>query len=331
MYKKKKSVRKRKNCNSEDVAVKRSKNRKMNDAKKKTFEQTIVHNNSQNNNSDGDCNSVDGSVKGSRTEMKNDRTISKAIIEKKTDSCLSNRIVGDRIAFDFGSNVYFGGIVKCNIDYQDTSKWTWDILFDDGEKYLFDYNDMSTAVALYEKLKMKEMNDPNIHERIKNMKDEFTQQQQNILSQIPGRVKDRFLQVGFASWQKVYLPVMFLGPYDVSPGSVRDGWMSAFEKCNKSKVPQIVYWFGHLDLSTAFSILPESSCISLEEGERKGLTRKKRGGADSNQFKKAWRLLQEARISKNENTLPFTKIREDYEFVTGPNPDRLLVEIEASE
>ena len=52
---------------------------------------------------------------------------------------------------------------------------------------------------------------------------------EGILTRIPLDVKSRFREVGFASWGKVVYPVIELGPYDVSPGKLRDQWFAMFE------------------------------------------------------------------------------------------------------
>ena len=143
---------------------------------------------------------------------------------------LSLLSIGDRIAFDFGSGIYFGGIEKCSTDAIDKSKWSWNVLFDDGDFYNFDHDDMLEGFSLYQNLKKKEMDDPLREEKIDKVKTDFMAQKNHVLSRIPPKVKKQFLQVGFALWQKSYLPVLFLGPYDVDPGLVRDKWLSAFDK-----------------------------------------------------------------------------------------------------
>jgi len=235
--------------------------------------------------------------------------------------------VGDRIAFDFGSGIYFGSIDECDTFKKVKSSWNWNVTFDDGERYKFDYKDMLEAVTLYEKIKMDEMNDPNREKKVKEIKDNFFTQKKIILSKIPEIVEKQFLQVGFALWQKIYLPVMYLGPYDVSPGPVRDEWLAAFEKCDKSKVPQLVYWFGN-NSNGAFSVLELTSCLSFEEGKRRGILRQKRGATDKNRFDKALVQLKEVLKKPLHKRIPFVKLKEEHEHLCGPQADRLLVELE---
>ena len=144
--------------------------------------------------------------------------------------CLSGLAVGDRIAFDFGNGIYFGCIEECDTNNKVNAEWNWNVSFDDGERYKFDYKDMSSALTLYEELKIKEMKDPGRKKKVRKIKDDFIIQKNYVLSTIPTEVKNHFLQVGFALWQKRYLPVLFLGPYDVPPGIIRDEWLAAFEK-----------------------------------------------------------------------------------------------------
>ena len=147
----------------------------------------------------------------------------------RKEVCLSGLAVGERIAFYFGSDIYFGYVEECDTNNKVKTEWNFDVCFDDGERYIFDYEEMSSAVNLYEELKMKELNDPDREKKVKKIKDDFFIQKNYVLSTIPKKVKNQFLQVGFALWQKMYLPVLFLGPYDVSPGLVRDEWLAAFE------------------------------------------------------------------------------------------------------
>ena len=51
-----------------------------------------------------------------------------------------------------------------------------------------------------------------------------------VLEGVDAAVQDDFRRVGFARWQREWLPAIQLGPYDVPPGPVRDGWMRLFGK-----------------------------------------------------------------------------------------------------
>ena len=57
----------------------------------------------------------------------------------------------------------------------------------------------------------------------------FVRERDEILSQIPKDVKERFRECGFATWGKVVYPIIELGPYDVPPGDLRDQWFAMFE------------------------------------------------------------------------------------------------------
>ncbi len=65
-------------------------------------------------------------------------------------------------------------------------------------------------------------------------KQTFLRQKDVVLSQINRRIKERFRQVGFAKWGKgqfaIYKPAMFLGPYDVPPGPLRNQCIKNMKK-----------------------------------------------------------------------------------------------------
>ena len=66
----------------------------------------------------------------------------------------------------------------------------------------------------------------------------FVRERDEILSQIPKDAKDRFRECGFATWGKVVYPIIEIGPYDISPGDLRDQWFAMFENvsCRASSV-----------------------------------------------------------------------------------------------
>lgn len=68
----------------------------------------------------------------------------------------------------------------------------------------------------------------------------FEQEKKQLLKQIPKEVKAMFRSVGFCKWNKSYLPVMILGPYDVAPGNLRDLWMEM--KANVSNWRTNIYF-----------------------------------------------------------------------------------------
>jgi len=76
----------------------------------------------------------------------------------------------------------------------------------------------------------------------------------------------QFREVGFAKWQRNWLPIIQLGPYDISPGPVRNEWMKIFQKTNKA--PRLVYWYGSTrdNLSSSFSFMNQKAIVSYNEG-----------------------------------------------------------------
>ncbi len=59
-------------------------------------------------------------------------------------------------------------------------------------------------------------------------------EKEKMLAQIPHNLKKNFRRNGFAQWNKHVLPVLFLGPYDVGPGKVRELWMKMFTRVRNS-------------------------------------------------------------------------------------------------
>jgi len=245
--------------------------------------------------------------------------------------------LGDRIAYDFGNaGVYFGSVDEAHASYENPRKdWKWEIIFDDGELYELDSFEMIRSVTLYEKIKEKEQNDPKCDKKIREWTKDFLLKKERLEKKLPISTKKRFREVGFAKWGKMFLPVLFLGPFDVHPGSIRRQWMEAFEKHKKEKepsgkLPQIVYWFGE-SFDRAFSIIDEANCLSLKEGKKQGLLRMKEAKSKAAaKHNHAIKLLQEANAIDPELRLPSGKVREIHERLTGPKADRLVAEVEAA-
>jgi len=82
--------------------------------------------------------------------------------------------------------------------------------------------------------------------------------------------QSRFRELGFAKWNRMFLPIIELGPYHVPPGPVRNEWIERFEK--KNQAPRLVYWYGSTrnDLSSSFSFLSPNAIISYEQGLQQG-------------------------------------------------------------
>lgn len=249
--------------------------------------------------------------------------------------------IGDRMALKFGEEIYFGTIEKCSTRAKDRTKWRWTVTFDDETVYELESHDMVEGFLLYEKMKEAELNDPQYSSKLQKFKDSHLASKERVLSKIPDDVKAQFLQVGFADWLGCYQPVLFCGPYDVSPGQVRDDWMEAFKKHKASKgspFPMIAYWFGVKTLENAFSVFRGEDWITYEEGVEKGLanvpakiTKKLAKNemltTDEKSILSTWTAMKDALDQPPEKRLPFPKLREDYECVMGLGGDRLLVEV----
>ena len=107
----------------------------------------------------------------------------------------------------------------------------WDEFLTQGIQQSIAPSDSSKTINFFENEK-EESNSPksravptkrNQGVIVKKNRVQFEKEKRQILSQIPSTVKAQFRSVGFARWtRKVTLPVMFLGPYDVAPGKLRN-------------------------------------------------------------------------------------------------------------
>lgn len=258
--------------------------------------------------------------------------------------------VGQRVAYSFSDSIYFGSIVGCsqpkhtdeNLKDAATT-WRWEVEFDDGDCWELDSDNMLSAISLYDKYRKEEMNDESRHERVDNILNAFFAEKYRILNALPNELKDTFLEIGFAKWNRVYLPVLFLGPYDLSPGVVRDKWMEHFEKAREDpeklkKLPRIVYWYG-CSIREAFSIMPKGDCLSFEEGSKRGFShiplaihRKLESGSKLTKAEDSFvtgldAMMKDMRKSREERVIPFVRILEDYQLLI--RGMRLVTEIEA--
>lgn len=201
--------------------------------------------------------------KRSRGRPPKEEKIKKVHVQSELDAgdpLLSKLKVDDRVAYKFADSIYFGSIVRISRPKptdknrkQGLEMWRWEVEFDDGDCWELDADDMLRAVSLYEICKEEERNDENRHDNVDKIINAFFAEKYKILNALPNEVKDEFLEVGFAKWNKVYLPVLFLGPFDLSPGFVRNKWMTFFEKVSSAnlikfliipctKKPLIVYF-----------------------------------------------------------------------------------------
>ena len=72
---------------------------------------------------------------------------------------------------------------------------------------------------------------------LEERKQQFEEDRDEILRNIPKDSRKQFKELGFGKWNRDWLPVMILGPYDVAPGPVRDQWMSMAEKVRFDNIP----------------------------------------------------------------------------------------------
>jgi len=159
---------------------------------------------------------------------------------------ISRLNIGSRVAYEFADGIYFGSIVSSISKGKRKSPTMleggrWEVEFDDGDCWELDYNDVGQANALFQKVKEEEMKDQLRYEKTDRIIDAYFKRKYTVLNALPHEVKDQFLQVGFAKWNNVFLPVLFLGPYDLSPGPVRDKWMKVFDKAAEDQQKNAKY------------------------------------------------------------------------------------------
>jgi hypothetical protein len=63
----------------------------------------------------------------------------------------------------------------------------------------------------------------------KDAKKEFEAKRDAFLSTLPDLLKRMFGQMGFVKYQKEFLPVLILSPYNVPPSQTRDNWLTGYE------------------------------------------------------------------------------------------------------
>mmetsp|Transcript_5331 Transcript_5331/g.7911 ORF Transcript_5331/g.7911 Transcript_5331/m.7911 type:complete len:927 (-) Transcript_5331:116-2896(-) len=119
------------------------------------------------------------------------------------------------------------------------------------------------------------LTDGGNHSKVReDQKARFEEEKRRVLSMIPASVSKQFRTLGFAKWTKDFLPVMFLGPYDVAPGPVRNQWMAMLKNTKKNKTPmsRLVFWYGTVEenFHLGYSFIPTKSILTYEEGCKKG-------------------------------------------------------------
>jgi len=78
--------------------------------------------------------------------------------------------------------------------------------------------------------------------------EKFQDEESYILSLIPSDVKNSFRKLGFVKWNRIYLPVIELSPYDVAPGFVREHWMRMFHLVRTMALISVPSLFSMLNI-----------------------------------------------------------------------------------
>jgi hypothetical protein len=58
----------------------------------------------------------------------------------------------------------------------------------------------------------------------------FEKLRDDVLNDVPEQVKEKYGQIGFSKWGKVFIPVLIMNPFHVPPGPVRETWFDMYEK-----------------------------------------------------------------------------------------------------
>ncbi|KAL7566711.1 hypothetical protein ACA910_017767 [Epithemia clementina (nom. ined.)] len=111
---------------------------------------------------------------------------------------------------------------------------------------------------------------------IQDAKDEFEDEKATILATVPSTIQAMFRQIGFAKWNKNFLPALILSPYDVPPGPARSIWMDMYRKMQENsrpldKMSYLVFWYGEEKPSDYYSLIPNSNFTPYEKATTKML------------------------------------------------------------
>ena len=74
-----------------------------------------------------------------------------------------------------------------------------------------------------------------LEDTVADMKKEFEETKKQILDDIPESYKAGFREIGFVKWQKDWLPVLVVSPFDIPQGPVRDTWIQMYERVSSAK------------------------------------------------------------------------------------------------
>ena len=92
--------------------------------------------------------------------------------------------------------------------------------------------------------------------------------ERNFMKELPENIKKYFRQVGFGKWNKEWLPVLFLSPFDVLD-PLRNEWIRKYKTHVSKKVPMqhLVVWYGSKNDSEMRGW--PSNVLTFEEAEEK--------------------------------------------------------------
>mmetsp|Transcript_23674 Transcript_23674/g.55871 ORF Transcript_23674/g.55871 Transcript_23674/m.55871 type:complete len:987 (-) Transcript_23674:1196-4156(-) len=172
---------------------------------------------------------------------------------------------------------------------------------------------------------------------------ELEDEKEEIFRRVPRNIQGMWGQVGFAKWNKSYLPVLNLSPYDVPPGPVRQMWMEMFEKMRENgrpleKMSYLVYWYGEESPQSYYSITANSNFVKYDDApakmkdfaktaEKKKLDGAKKLSSDDQQRLRGMKQLQEdLKKPFDERKRGDLSFKEGYELLTFSDVDELVDE-----
>jgi len=238
--------------------------------------------------------------------------------------------VGQRIAKKFeDGDIYFGKIVDA---YDHKTGRLWHVSYDDGDSEDLGEQALWDAYILYDEFRQKEFEDVLWYSKVVVLRHHFIVEKENFLSELPKNIKANFLELGFARWASKYLPVMYLGPYDVSPGAIRQEWVENYRKHKQciDKMPRLVYWYGSR-VQRCFSFVEPKDCMSLSDGIERGFCKIPIVGEKKSTYttplNKKWTAFMKDISLPPKGRKGGPKLRESHELVE--DRLKLLVEVEA--
>ena len=108
-------------------------------------------------------------------------------------------------------------------------------------------------------------------------------EERRIIQELPVYIRSRFLEIGFAKHPAgggLWCPVLFLSPFDILPGNVRDMWMKHYESflagkkiLNQRNMIHLVLWYGEYYQDQMLGFVSHKNTLTFEQGRSKNYDR----------------------------------------------------------